>query len=83
MSLEVCEVFVAADDIINGNAFGHRKEIEVFRVADITASDYENGLRQITKQDCVRSRNRTASDHETGQRQIFTAEMSTRPLTMA
>lgn len=35
MLLEVGEVFVAADDIINGNTFGHRKEIEVFRVADV------------------------------------------------
>ena len=35
MLLEVGEVFVAADDIINGNAFGHRQEIEVFRVADV------------------------------------------------
>ena len=35
MLFEVCEVFVTADDIINGNAFGHRQEIEVFRVADV------------------------------------------------
>ena len=42
MFLEVSEVFVTADDIINGNAFGHRKEIEVFRVADVGLGLYGN-----------------------------------------
>ena len=42
MFLEVGEVFVTADDIINGNAFGHRKEIEVFRVADVGLGLYGN-----------------------------------------
>lgn len=40
MFLEVSEVFVTADDIINGNVFGHRQEIEVFRVADVGLGFY-------------------------------------------
>ena len=42
MFLEVSEVFVTADDIINGNAFGHRQEIEAFRVADVGLGLYGN-----------------------------------------
>lgn len=42
MLLEVSEVFVTADDIINGNAFGHRQEIKVFRVADVGLGLYGN-----------------------------------------
>ncbi len=42
MFLEVGEVFVTTDDIINGNAFGHRQEIEVFRVADVGLGFYGN-----------------------------------------
>ena len=42
MLLEVSKVFVTADDIVNGKAFGHRQEIEVFRVADVGLGLYGN-----------------------------------------
>lgn len=35
MFLEVCEVLVTADNVIYRDALGHRKEIEVFLVADV------------------------------------------------
>ena len=42
MFLEVSKVFVTADDIVNGKAFGHRQEIEVFRVAEVGLGLYCN-----------------------------------------
>ena len=35
MFVEVSEVFVTANDVVNRDALCHRKEIEVFRVADV------------------------------------------------